>query len=72
LKNHLQKFLMVEHEMTDEEVLATGAKPGTPKFAKARLELLAKKLDARPKKVVTEEVAPTAPLSAPIVAGARR
>jgi len=54
LKNHLQKFLMVEHELTDDEVAATGAKPGTPKWAKARLEVLAKKLDARPKKVVEE------------------
>lgn len=71
LKNHLQKFLMVEHEMTDEEVIATGVKPGTPKFAKARLEILSKKLDARPKKVAVDEVAPTAPLSAPIVAGRR-
>jgi hypothetical protein len=68
LKNHLQKFLMVEHELTDDEVAATGAKPGTPKWAKARLEVLAKKLDARPKKVVEE--APVV-VAAPAAGGRR-
>jgi len=72
LKNHLQKYLMVEHELTDEEVMETGAKPGTPKWAKARLDVLSKKLDARPKKIVVEEEVPAAPLSPPIVASARR
>jgi tRNA nucleotidyltransferase/poly(A) polymerase len=72
LKNHLQKYLMVEHELTDEEVLETGVKPGTPKYAKARQEMLCKRLDARPKKIVVEEAAPAPLLSAPIVAGARR
>lgn len=71
LKNHLQKYLMVDHELTEEEVLETGVKPGTPKFAKARLEMLCKRLDARPKKVV-EEAAPAPPLPPPIVASARR
>jgi tRNA nucleotidyltransferase/poly(A) polymerase len=70
LKNHLQKYMMVEHELTDEEVMETGVKPGTAKWAKARLTVLTKKLDARPKKVVVEE--PAAVLPAPIAAGARR
>ncbi len=72
LKNHLQKYLMVEHEMTEEEVLETGVKPGTPKYAKMRLDLLSKKLDARPKKIVVEEAVPAPVLAAPIVASARR
>ncbi|MEO6759590.1 MAG: hypothetical protein ABIO24_09065 [Saprospiraceae bacterium] len=72
LKNHLQKYLMVEHELTDDEVMETGAKPGTPKWAKARLAVLSKKLDARPKKIVVEEVPPAPVLAAPIVASARR
>lgn len=72
LKNHLQKYLMVEHELTDEEVMETGAKPGTAKWTKARLAVLSKKLDARPKKIVVEEVPPAAVLAAPIVASARR
>jgi tRNA nucleotidyltransferase (CCA-adding enzyme) len=70
LKNHLQKYLMVEHELTEEEILETGAKPGTPKWTKARLDVLSKKLDARPKKIVVEEPPPV--LAAPIVASARR
>lgn len=72
LKNHLQKYLMVEHELTEEEIAEAGAKPGTPKYAKARLAVLSKKLDARPKKVVVEEAAPAPVLAAPIVASARR
>ncbi|MFN0104134.1 MAG: hypothetical protein ACKV2U_18875 [Bryobacteraceae bacterium] len=72
LKNHLQKYLMVDHELTDEEVLETGVKPGTAKYAKARLGVLFKKLDARPKKIVVEEPVPTPPMPPPIVAGARR
>ena len=72
LKNHLQKYLMVDHELTEEEVLETGVKPGTPKYAKARLAVLFKKLDARPKKIVVEEVPPTPLLAPPIVASARR
>ena len=72
LKNHLQKYLMVEHELTEEEILETGAKPGTPKYAKARLSVLSKKLDARPKKIVIEEAVAAPVLAAPIVATARR
>ena len=72
LKNHLQKYLMVDHELTEEEVLETGVKPGTPKYAKARLAVLFKKLDARPKKIVVEDVPPTPLLAPPIVASARR
>ena len=72
LKNHLQKYLMVDHELTEEEVLETGVKPGTPKYAKARLAVLFKKLDARPKKIVVEEVPPTPLMAPPIVASARR
>jgi len=72
LKNHLQKYLMVEHELTDEEVMEAGVKPGTPKWAKTRLAVLFKKLDARPKKIPIEEIPPAPVLSAPIVASARR
>jgi tRNA nucleotidyltransferase (CCA-adding enzyme) len=70
LKNHLQKYLMVDHELTEEEIGETGGKPGSPKYLKARLAVLSKKLDARPKKVPVEEPAP--PMPAPIVSGARR
>lgn len=72
LKNHLQKYLMVEHELTEDEVAASGAKPGTAKYAKSRLDVLYKKLDARPKKIPVEAPPAGPPLSAPIVATARR
>jgi hypothetical protein len=35
-----------------------GAQPGTPKFAKLQKEMIAARLDARPKKVVVEEPPP--------------
>jgi tRNA nucleotidyltransferase/poly(A) polymerase len=74
LKNHLQKYLMVQHEMTDEEIAegVGAARPGTPKYEKARIAALHKKLDARPKKIVVEVPPPGPALSAPIVASARR
>lgn len=56
LKNHLQRYLVTAAEVTDAQVEATGAKPGTPKFAKAKTDLIAKQLDARPKKVAPPEV----------------
>jgi tRNA nucleotidyltransferase (CCA-adding enzyme) len=51
IKNYLQKYVPSAQEVTERDVLATGAKPGTPKFQKAKEELILTKLDARPKKV---------------------
>jgi hypothetical protein len=51
IRNYLQKYLPSAQEVTERDVLATGARPGTPKFQKAREELILTKLDARPKKV---------------------
>jgi tRNA nucleotidyltransferase/poly(A) polymerase len=59
VRNYLQKYLHVAQEVTDAEVLATGAKPGTPKFEKVRADLIAKHLDARPKKPPEELVTET-------------
>jgi hypothetical protein len=58
-------------EVTDEEVAATGARPGTPKFEKARASLIAARLNAKPKKEEDVAVEPE-PLKAPIVAGRGR
>ncbi len=63
IRNYLQKYLPSAQEVTDKDVLATGAKPGTPKFQKAREELILTKLDARPKKVPPPEV-PQPPMGA--------
>jgi len=59
IKNYLQKYLQAAHEVTDADV--TGAEPGTPKFKKLKDALVNKRLDARPKKVVVEEVLPPSP-----------
>ena len=45
-------------EVTDRDVLATGVKAGTPKFQKAREELILTRLDARPKKIPPPEEMP--------------
>jgi len=58
IKNYLQKYLPSAQEVTEKEVLATGAKPGTPKFQQAREKLILAKLDARPKKVPPPVPAP--------------
>jgi tRNA nucleotidyltransferase (CCA-adding enzyme) len=58
IKNYFAKYLPAAQEITEREVLATGARPGTPKFQKAREELIFTRLDARPKKIPpTEETA---------------
>jgi tRNA nucleotidyltransferase (CCA-adding enzyme) len=51
IKNYLQKYLPSAQEVTEADVMAAGAKPGTPKFQKIREDLILTKLDARPKKV---------------------
>jgi tRNA nucleotidyltransferase (CCA-adding enzyme) len=58
IRNYLQKYLPSAQEVTERDVLATGAKPGTPKFQKAKEDLILTKLDARPKKVPPPEVPP--------------
>ena len=59
LKNYLQKYLPAAHEITERDVIEQGGQPGTPKFAKLHQQLIATRLDARPKKIVVEE--PPAP-----------
>ena len=54
IKNYFQKYLPLAQEVTEKEVVEAGGQPGTPKFAKLHQQLIAAKLDARPKKVVEE------------------
>ncbi len=61
IKNYLQKYLPLAQEVTEEEIRARGVQPGTPKYNKAKEELIAAKLNARPKKPAPEEAAPPAP-----------
>jgi tRNA nucleotidyltransferase/poly(A) polymerase len=67
LRNYLQKYLPMAQEVTEEEVKATGVQPGSPKWEKARAEVIAAKLNARPKKPapVPEEAPPPAPPPGP-------
>ena len=58
IRNYLQKYLPSAQEVTERDVLATGAKPGTPKFQKAKEDLIQTKLDARPKKIPPPELVP--------------
>ncbi len=64
IKNYLQKYLPLAQEVTEKDVIEKGGQPGTPKFAKLHQQLIAAKLDARPKKVVVEEPPPP-PLPGP-------
>jgi hypothetical protein len=74
IKNYLQKYLPGALEITDEEISeATGLEPGSAKYDKAKASFIAKRLDARPKKVVEPEaVVPPAPQHPPLVSSARR
>jgi hypothetical protein len=63
IRNYFQKYLPLAQEVTEEEVLAKGVTPGTPKYEKAKEELIAAKLNARPKRPTPEELA--APPAAP-------
>jgi len=63
LKNYFQKYLPLVQEITPEEFATIEAKPGTPKYAKAREEFIGKRLDRRPPKKVEEvPVPPTVPV----------
>ncbi len=69
IRNYLQKYVPAAQEITDKDVLATGVKPGTPKFQKMKEEMILTRLDARPKKVPPPE---TPPVGAPVPALAKR
>ena len=64
IRNYLQKYLPTAQEVTEKDVIAAGAKPGSPKFHKLKEELIATRLDARPKKVPPPEPVPAAPAPA--------
>jgi len=63
IKNYFGKYLFLAQTLTDEEVAEAGFTPGTPKFKKAKEEMLIARLDARPKKLAA--AAAEAPAAAP-------
>ncbi len=52
IKNYLQKYLPSALEVSDEDLLAAGGQPGTPKGAALKKKLILTRVDARPKKVI--------------------
>lgn len=65
LKNYLQKYLQVAQEVTEADVVQKGATPGTPRFNKLREELIAQRLDSRPKRPPAPEPVAVAATPAP-------
>jgi tRNA nucleotidyltransferase (CCA-adding enzyme) len=65
IRNYFQKYLPASAEITDEMVAAAGIAPGSPKFQKAKEEMILKRLDARPKKPepIPEPAPPPPPMS---------
>ena len=61
LRNYFQKYLPLVQEITPEEFAAIDAKPGTPKYQKAREALVANRLDRRPPRVTASAEAPPPP-----------
>lgn len=55
IKNYLQKYLPTAQEVTDAQVEEAGFTRGTPKFEKAKAEMVAKRLDARPPRKPEQE-----------------
>jgi tRNA nucleotidyltransferase/poly(A) polymerase len=66
IRAYYQKYLPLAQEVTEEQVAATGVKPGTPKFEKAFQNMVTAHLNARPKKVVPvePEAVPAPPMAA--------
>lgn len=61
IRNYLQKYLQRAGEITDQDVIAAGGQPGTPKFRKLKAEMVAKHLDTRPKPPAPEPEVPPVP-----------
>jgi len=72
IKNYFQKYLPAAQEVTERDVVAAGGQPGTPKFQKTREELIATRLDARPRKPAPPEPEPTPIPPAPVSAFGRK
>jgi hypothetical protein len=67
IRNYLQKYLLMAQEVTDKDVIEAGGTLGTPKFQKMKEQMIASKLNSRPKKVVVaaEPEIPPAPAHHP-------
>jgi len=61
LRNYYQKYLVTVQEITPEEWATVEGKPGTPKYAKAREDFIANRLDRRVKKPPAQPEVPPPP-----------
>jgi len=64
-RHYLQKYLPAAQEVTEQEVKAKGGEPGTAKYRKLKEELIAARLNARPKRPAPEGPAAPPALPAP-------
>ena len=55
IRNYLQKHLLTAQEVSDKDVVAAGSEPGSPKFLKAKEEMIAARLDGRTWKPAPEQ-----------------
>ncbi len=69
IRNFFAKYLPAALEITDREVAATGAAPGSAKWEKTKKGLIAARLDGRTRKVIAP--APVAPPPPVVTARAR-
>ncbi len=63
-RNYLQKYIPLSQEITDAEVEAKGVQPGTPKFQKLKVEMVAARLDGKTKKPPPPPVEPVPMMTA--------
>jgi tRNA nucleotidyltransferase (CCA-adding enzyme) len=61
IRAYYQKYLPLAQEVTEEQIMAAGMKPGTPKFDKAFRAAIVTHINARPKKVAPPEPEPVPP-----------
>ena len=61
LKNHLQKYLPMAHEVSDRELAHLNLDPGSPKFKAAKQDLILAYVDGRVKKPVPPPEPPPPP-----------
>lgn len=61
IRAYYHKYLPAAQEITEDQVVAAGHKPGTPRFEKAWQAMVVTRLNARPKKVEPEPEAPPPP-----------
>ncbi len=54
IRAYHEKYLPLSQEVTDEQVIEAGGKPGTAKFEKVRRNLITALLNVRPKKIEPE------------------